>query len=57
MGTEGFGLGSLNEARADRGRRPRDIKEDWREGRFAPVPEEREFIPLPESGPVVVRYP
>ena len=32
-------------------------KEDWREGRFAPVPEETEFIPLPESGPVVVRYP
>jgi redox-sensitive bicupin YhaK (pirin superfamily) len=32
-------------------------KEDWREGRFAPVPNENEFIPLPESGPVVVRYP
>ena len=32
-------------------------KEDWREGRFAPVPEETEFIPLPESGPAVVRYP
>lgn len=24
---------------------------------FAPVPDETEFIPLPESGPVVVRYP
>jgi hypothetical protein len=23
--------------------------EDWRAGRFAPVPEETEFIPLPES--------
>lgn len=32
-------------------------KEDWKAGRFAPVPEETELIPLPESGPVVVRYP
>lgn len=32
-------------------------KEDWKAGRFAPVPEETEFIRLPESGPVVVRYP
>lgn len=32
-------------------------KEDWQAGRFAPVPEETEFIPLPETGPVVVRYP
>ena len=32
-------------------------KEDWKAGRFAPVPGETEFIPLPESGPVVVRYP
>lgn len=32
-------------------------KEDWREGRFAPVPEETEFIPLPDSGPAIVRYP
>jgi redox-sensitive bicupin YhaK (pirin superfamily) len=32
-------------------------KEDWKAGRFAPVPQETEFIPLPESGPVVVRYP
>jgi redox-sensitive bicupin YhaK (pirin superfamily) len=32
-------------------------KEDWKAGRFAPVPEETERIPLPESGPVVVRYP
>ena len=23
-------------------------KEDWKQGRFAPVPEESEFIPLPE---------
>jgi len=32
-------------------------KEDWRAGRFARVPEETEFIPLPETGPAVVRYP
>ncbi len=33
-------------------------KEDWKEGRFAPVPFETEFIPLPpDSRPVVARYP
>lgn len=32
-------------------------KEDWQAGRFAPVPDETEFIPLPEKGPAVVRYP
>jgi redox-sensitive bicupin YhaK (pirin superfamily) len=32
-------------------------KEDWKANRFAPVLEEREFIPLPESGHAVVRYP
>jgi redox-sensitive bicupin YhaK (pirin superfamily) len=33
-------------------------KEDWRERRFAPVPEETECIPLPETTtPPVVRYP
>jgi redox-sensitive bicupin YhaK (pirin superfamily) len=32
-------------------------KEDWKAGRFAPVPDETELIPLPESGPAVVRYP
>ena len=32
-------------------------KEDWKMGRFAPVPGETEFIPLPEAGPAVVRYP
>jgi redox-sensitive bicupin YhaK (pirin superfamily) len=31
--------------------------EDWRAGRFAPVPGETERIPLPQSGPAVVRYP
>jgi redox-sensitive bicupin YhaK (pirin superfamily) len=32
-------------------------KQDWEAGRFPPVPGETEFIPLPKSGPVVVRYP
>ena len=32
-------------------------KEDWKAGRFSSVVGETEFIPLPESGPVVVRYP
>ncbi|HWS53501.1 MAG TPA: pirin family protein [Pyrinomonadaceae bacterium] len=32
-------------------------KEDWEAGRFAPVPGESEFIPLPRTGPAVVRYP
>jgi redox-sensitive bicupin YhaK (pirin superfamily) len=32
-------------------------KEDWRAGRFAHVPGETERIPLPATGPAVVRYP
>lgn len=32
-------------------------KDDWREGRFAPVPQETELIPLPGTPPPVVRYP
>lgn len=32
-------------------------KEDWKMGRFQPVPEETEFIPLPEGRPKPVRYP
>jgi hypothetical protein len=39
------------------GDRIEQAKEDWKAGRFAPVQDETEFIPLPESGPVVVRYP
>lgn len=31
-------------------------KHDWKDGRFATVPEEREFIPLPEV-PLTVSYP
>ncbi|MBS1912817.1 MAG: pirin family protein [Bacteroidetes bacterium] len=32
-------------------------KADWREGRFDPVPDETEFIPLPDDGPIIPRYP
>lgn len=32
-------------------------KEDWKTGRFASVPGETEFIPLPEAEPATVRYP
>ena len=32
-------------------------KDDWKSGRFSPVVDETEFIPLPETGRVVVRYP
>ena len=31
--------------------------EDWKAGRFTPVPGDTEFIPLPERGPNDVRYP
>ena len=30
---------------------------DWKAGRFAPVPEEHEFIPLPDNAPGIVNYP
>ncbi len=32
-------------------------KADWKGGRFAAVPDETEFIPLPEDKPIVARYP
>jgi redox-sensitive bicupin YhaK (pirin superfamily) len=32
-------------------------KADWKAGRFAPVPGETEFIPLPEEKPTDVHYP
>jgi redox-sensitive bicupin YhaK (pirin superfamily) len=32
-------------------------KVDWKEGRFAPVPDETERIPLPDDGPIIARYP
>ena len=31
--------------------------DDWKAGRFPPVPGEHEFIPLPEPGPRMVDYP
>ena len=30
---------------------------DWRDGKFAAVPGETEFIPLPEKAPRFVSYP
>ena len=33
-----------------------EAKADWKAGRFARVPQETEFIPLPEE-PAPVRYP
>lgn len=32
-------------------------KEDWREGRFAPIPQETDLIPLPETTRSNVKYP
>jgi hypothetical protein len=32
-------------------------RSDWREGRFAPVPDETERIPLPPDPLTPVRYP
>jgi redox-sensitive bicupin YhaK (pirin superfamily) len=37
--------------------RLRQAKEDWRAKRFGQVPDETEFIPLPEDPPPAVRYP
>jgi redox-sensitive bicupin YhaK (pirin superfamily) len=34
---------------SSRRERIEQAKEDWRSGRFAPVPGETEFIPLPEE--------
>ena len=34
---------------SSRRERIEQAKEDWKSGRFAPVPHEIEFIPLPES--------
>ena len=41
-------------SRADR---IEQAKQDWRERKFADVPGEHEFIPLPEDPPKPVRYP
>jgi hypothetical protein len=38
------------------GKRVEQAKADWKAGRFARVPDETEFIPLPESGPAVVPF-
>ena len=41
---------------SSRPERIEQAKQDWRAQRFAPVPDEREFIPLPDD-PQPVRYP
>lgn len=60
-----FGGASVNEKRhiwwnfvSSSTERIEQAKRDWKEGRFAPVPDEIGFIPLPaDSRPVVARYP
>ena len=42
---------------SSRKERIREAAEDWKAQRFAPVPGETEFIPLPERSPGVVDYP
>lgn len=42
---------------SSREERIRQAAEDWKAGRFAPVPGETEFIPLPDGAPGVARYP
>jgi hypothetical protein len=37
-------------------KRLEEAKADWKAGRFARIPQETEFIPLPEE-PALVRYP
>ena len=42
---------------SSRAERIEQAKDDWRERRFAAVPDEHEFIPLPDDPPQPVRYP
>ena len=42
---------------SSREERIREAAEDWRSGRFPPVPGESDFIPLPDKAPGVVSYP
>jgi redox-sensitive bicupin YhaK (pirin superfamily) len=42
---------------SSRPERIEQAKEDWRHGRFAPVPGEQDFIPLPPEPAAPVRYP
>ncbi len=42
---------------SSRKERIEEAKQDWRSGRFAQVPGETEFIPLPQEPASVVRYP
>jgi hypothetical protein len=40
---------SLWQGLASRWERIEQAKEDWKTGKFAPVPGETEFVPLPDS--------
>jgi redox-sensitive bicupin YhaK (pirin superfamily) len=42
---------------SSRAERIEKAADDWKAGRFPPVPGEHEFIPLPERGPKPVDYP
>ena len=42
---------------SSRPERIEQAKDDWRAQRFAHVPGEHEFIPLPDAPPKPVRYP
>ncbi|GGB28170.1 hypothetical protein GCM10011380_17230 [Sphingomonas metalli] len=42
---------------SSRPERIEQAKEDWRQRRFPGVPDEHEFIPLPDDPPAPVRYP
>jgi len=42
---------------SSRAERIEQAKQDWREQKFAGVPGEQEFIPLPPDPPQPVRYP
>jgi hypothetical protein len=42
---------------SSRRERIEQAKIDWREGRFGQVPEETEFIPLPEEAPFKAEQP
>ena len=42
---------------SSRKQRIAEAADDWKAGRFAPVPDETEFIPLPDGAPSIVNYP
>jgi redox-sensitive bicupin YhaK (pirin superfamily) len=58
-----FGGDSLGERHlwwnfvSSRKQRIAQAADDWKAGRFAAVPDESEFIPLPDGAPSIVNYP